>query len=322
MTRQIAVKEMSTGRTLLFGISVQMGPGHFHRTRSVVVMPRFVVVNNLERTIQVKQYGVVDRHALTLPSGGGRSSLHWVVGGRTESTRRRIRVRVDEFGWVWSGTVELHSEEDGSSSSTALRLVNSNTHSFRIVRVETIVDESSPAIVVRIRPQALSGPPYRIENLSLQRIRFRQCVNKNRASEEGGEILLPYHVRPYAWDEPTSEKTLVISIDTEGTPLLGIFAPDKIQEDVVKCGLRVTTVTDGPTRVLRIEDNIDRSNRFVNVSRTNWIIGGETEEVTSTSSALTSTDARAAMSNEMRRRRELTQISSSNRKCSSAEFER
>ena len=81
-------------------------------------MPRFVVVNNLERTIQVKQYGVVDRHALTLPSGGGRSSLHWVVGGRTESTRRRIRVRVDEFGWVWSGTVELHSEEDGSSSST------------------------------------------------------------------------------------------------------------------------------------------------------------------------------------------------------------
>ena len=61
----------------------------------------------------------------------------------------------------------------------------------------------------------------------------------------------------------------------EGTPLLGIFAPDKIQEDVVKCGLRVTTVTDGPTRVLRIEDNIDRSNRFVNVSRTNWIIGGD-----------------------------------------------
>ena len=148
-------------------------------------------------------------HALTLPSGGGRSSLHWVVGGRTESTRRRIRVRVDEFGWVWSGTVELHSEEDGSSSSTALRLVNSNTHSFRIVRVETIVDESSPAIVVRIRPQALSGPPYRIENLSLQRIRFRQCVNKNRASEEGGEILLPYHVRPYAWDEPTSRKHLL-----------------------------------------------------------------------------------------------------------------
>ena len=53
VTRQIAVKEMSTGRTLLFGISVQMGPGHFHRTRSVVVMPRFVVVNSLERT-----YGV------------------------------------------------------------------------------------------------------------------------------------------------------------------------------------------------------------------------------------------------------------------------
>ena len=86
------------------------------------------------------------------------------------------------------------------------------------------------------------------------------------------------------------------------------------------CGLRVTTVTDGPTRVLRIEDNIDHSKSFVNVSRTNWIIGGETEEVTSTSSALT--DTRAAMSNEMRRRRELTQISSSNRKCSSAEFER
>jgi len=121
VTRQIAVKEMSTGRTLLFGISVQMGPGHFHRTRSVVVMPRFVVVNNLERTIQVKQFGVVDRHALTLRSGGGRSSLHWVVGGRTESTRRRIRVRVDEFGWVWSGTVELHSEEDGSSSSMLKR---------------------------------------------------------------------------------------------------------------------------------------------------------------------------------------------------------
>ena len=130
VTRQITVKEMSTGRTLLFGISVQMGPGHFHRTRSVVVMPRFVVVNNLERTIQVKQYGVVDRHALTLPSGGGRSSLHWVVGGRTESTRRRIRVRVDEFGWVWSGTVELHSEEDGSSSSTLVfeRVFFSHSH--------------------------------------------------------------------------------------------------------------------------------------------------------------------------------------------------
>lgn len=58
------------------------------------------------------------------------------------------------------------------------------------------MDESSPAIVVRIRPQALSGPPYRIENLSLQRIRFRQCVHGS-SEDTSGEILLPYHVRPY-----------------------------------------------------------------------------------------------------------------------------
>ena len=172
------------------------------------------------------------------------------------------------------------------------------------------MDESSPAIVVRIRPQALSGPPYRIENLSLQRIRFRQCVMTKATESDSGEILLPYHVRPYAWDEPTSEKTLRISIDTEGTPLLGIFAPDKIQEDVTICGLRVKTVTDGPTRVLRIEDNIDHTNRFVNVSRTNWILGGE---VSPTSALTSSSSTTTTQSNEMTRRRELIRMSSSNR---------
>ena len=36
--------------------------------------------------------------------------------------------------------------------SQALRLRNTNTHARRIVRMETLVEANSPAIVVRIRP--------------------------------------------------------------------------------------------------------------------------------------------------------------------------
>ena len=162
----------------------------------------------------------------------------------------------------------------GSSSITALRLQNANTHRKRIVRVETFVDPHSPAVIVRIRDQAPSGPPYRIENLSLQRVRFAQI------GSTVDEVLLPYHVRSYAWDEPTHTKMLRVDVDSESRPTLGTFSLDKIQTHGARNnagGLRVVVSTDGPTRVLRITDGGDA---YVRVDRENFARGGALQRTT------------------------------------------
>ena len=111
VTRQISVKERLTGRTLLFGVSVQSGTQHFHRTRTVVIMPRFIVVNDLER--RARQTGdATDRHALTLRPSRGQSGLHWVPSSSSSSSS-------SFFSSVGDGS-------DGSASAHTIRFVSTS----------------------------------------------------------------------------------------------------------------------------------------------------------------------------------------------------
>eukprot|EP00941_MAST-03F_sp_MAST-3F-sp1_P003449 g3449.t1 len=241
-------------RIVVLGISVAVAPGRFYRTKKVIISPRFIIVNQLGRAVLCKQKGSPDRTSIIVPANG-RAPFHWTS---KQGLRRHVAFQLDEFGWEWSGGLSIDDVADSS-----LRLRNTHTHAAYVVRVETVIAE--PTMVVIVRPPAASGPPYRIENLSLDTLRFSQKGIGRK------EVLLPYNVIPYAFDEPTETKLLVVEAmylgvdsqeDDDISLIIGEFSLDLIQKHarVIKHrladhGLVVTISAEGPTRVIRFSDD-------------------------------------------------------------------
>lgn len=72
---------------------------------AVVVMPRYVLHNSLGLRLQYKQQGTATERELT---AGGARPLRW-----TDSHQpKRLCLRVQEAGWLWSGGIALDSPGD------------------------------------------------------------------------------------------------------------------------------------------------------------------------------------------------------------------
>ncbi len=72
---------------------------------AVVVMPRYVLHNSLGVRLQYRQQGTLDDRELV---AGGAQPLHWADAGLP----KRLCLRLQEAGWLWSGGVALDSPGD------------------------------------------------------------------------------------------------------------------------------------------------------------------------------------------------------------------
>ncbi len=72
---------------------------------AVVVMPRYVLHNSLGVRLQYRQQGTLDDRELV---AGGAQPLRWADAGLP----KRLCLRLQEAGWLWSGGVALDSPGD------------------------------------------------------------------------------------------------------------------------------------------------------------------------------------------------------------------
>ncbi|CAN0338937.1 unnamed protein product, partial [Discosporangium mesarthrocarpum] len=198
-------RQEATGRgkpAFALGVSIKMAPFPFERTKVITLSPRYIVVNALGRGLEVRQVKVArgqEPLKVTVPVGG-QAYFHW---SDRRPSRRRLRVRVSEYGWEWSGALV-----PGNLGEVTLRLRNSHTHQVVIVRVEVSLEGAS--FIVVFSGELLSFAPYRIDNFSFETLTLRQ------AGVGVVETLLPYHTCAYTWDEPLGERSLVVELQGRG----------------------------------------------------------------------------------------------------------
>ncbi|KAL3675991.1 hypothetical protein R1sor_025939 [Riccia sorocarpa] len=178
-----------------------------------------------------------------------------------------ISVRIDDHGWDWSGGFAPDQLGD-----TQVKVRNHTTGTTEMLRVEVSIvggtaggaEGAGPAggslgtCLILLSNDDTGFMPYRIENFTLERLRFYQ-----QKCEKMENMLQSYSSCTYAWDEPRRPHRLVIEIPGAGRPL-GAYGLDEVREyPSITLGATserterkwlVHVRAEGPIRVLSIVD--------------------------------------------------------------------
>lgn len=177
--------------------------------QKLMVSPKFVILNQLNSVIQYRQQGTpIDFRVLP----GEFSPVQWTDIG----IQKKISVRIQQAGWMWSGGFSLDHAGD-----IFLKLRHRDRGITRIVRADIshTSDHETKQIIIRSNPNGFA--PYRLENCSLETLTIRQ-----KGVPDQQDVLKPYCSLDYTWDEPSLSHQ--ITIERPGGLLLGYFNLDKV----------------------------------------------------------------------------------------------
>ncbi|MGB1601691.1 MAG: hypothetical protein ACPIOQ_53670, partial [Promethearchaeia archaeon] len=232
-------------RELQLGVAIQSARGRFHRTKTITLTPRYVLVNQLPFPIEVRQEGSAyslvispSSSLATAPPGGTEPEdmnqvvWHWSELGKrhnlqlalcSEELNPSLAMAAHE-NERWSGSVDL----DKLGDSVLIVPAQESAHG-RLMRrdkgllyVDVRVRRCLGCISVLIRASSSNQPPYCIQNLSPYTLRLYQ---RDQLSNRH-VYLRAYQSMPYAWETvlPDSSKhALLIQVEGSSPLLTGSF---------------------------------------------------------------------------------------------------
>jgi hypothetical protein len=224
----------------------------FSKTKLIIVVDRFILMNGLGQDIEVRQCGMEDVISV---SPHREQPMWWRPGKQT------IQVRLSKLGSScsgWSG--QLSPLKPGE---TIIRLCHDRNNTVAFISIAVV--KQGPRICVVFKCGE-SSAPYRIENHTLQTFRLRQQVSHAPGGYGAPTPLLPYHACPYAWDEPLSPQILSLeevksNVWTAGdseehtdSTLIGLYSLAKLLSYPPKNNVIVRVIAVGPVRVMQILD--------------------------------------------------------------------
>ncbi len=204
----------------------------------LIVSPQFLISNELGTEILYKQQGTFVE--TRIPSGGY-SAVKWTDVGLP----RKLSVRIQEPGWMWSGGFSLDNAGD-----MFLKLRHRDRGVTDIVRAEIShsSEDGTKRIVLRSNPLAFT--PYRLDNCSLETLTVRQ-----KGVLDQQDVLRPYCSLNYTWDEPSMAHQ--ITLERPGGQAVGSFDFDKVGfEEVIgfKRGSGLVTVSSRKSSATGVRD--------------------------------------------------------------------
>ncbi|CAM6098991.1 unnamed protein product [Calypogeia fissa] len=229
------------------------------KTKTITFRPRFLLANVSKQVLCYKQQGTDKFQRL---ERGKHSQLHW----HDVSREFLVSMRIDEHGWDWSGAFAPDQLGD-----TQVKVRNHTTGMMHMLRVEVSsmlasaggAQIAGPAggslgtYLILLSDDETGFMPYRIENFTLERLRFHQ-----QKCEKMENMLQPYSSCSYAWDEPCRPHRLIIEVPGAGD--LGAFWLDEVKEyppvtlpatsEKAERKWLVHVRAEGPIRVLSIVD--------------------------------------------------------------------
>lgn len=215
---------------------------------SLLVMPRYLLVNHTSVPIQYRQQSVPVERSLLIHSC---TCIQWPDARRP----LRLNIRIKESGWLWSGGISLESPGD-----MFVKVRHRHREETMLLQVDVSMSRSG-VLIARLSHQIDGFAPYRLDNCTNEKIHVRQ-----EGCHEQEDVLRPYSSIPYAWDEPSGTHKVVLELS--GHRLVGTLKLDQ-----VGCASRVTlqpdpsspytnrvrrlhilVVAEGPTRVMVVMD--------------------------------------------------------------------
>ncbi|KAJ7542559.1 hypothetical protein O6H91_09G000500 [Diphasiastrum complanatum] len=229
------------------------------KTKVVTLQPRYVLANACKKDLYFKQQGADGFHLLVINSY---SHLHM----DDVSRNLLVSVRYDEHGWDWSGgfapdllgdtQVKMHNYVTGAREIIRVEVTIASTHAADEAYVRSAGGSHGTCLIV-ITNDETGFMPYRIENFSMEKLRFYQ-----QKCDKMENILYAYSSCDYAWDEPCQPHRLVIEIPGEGS--LGAYGVEEIREfsaitfparaEKPERRFLVSVRAEGPRRVLSVTD--------------------------------------------------------------------
>ncbi|GMI17545.1 hypothetical protein TrLO_g14806 [Triparma laevis f. longispina] len=196
-------KKDPRGRRCQYDIGVHCTSGQdvYFRTTVITFLPRYVLVNDLRVPIELTQFNCEEDWRMTVP-GGTSTGFHWPF--KDKAFLMSCRLQSDGFkspSWTWSGEFSIDA-----LGEVALKVRQKFRRSeiFLIRVVVKIVDAS----IVVLFEQVDEFVPYRIDNETSHRIRFRQGISDE--SKNSFDYMMPRSSMPYSWDFPMGHKSLQI----------------------------------------------------------------------------------------------------------------
>ena len=277
--------EISRNETYSLGMKTVNLDAPYHRTKMVVMIDKFILLNYMSEFLELRQVG--GEEIMTVPPGG--KTPFW---GRTDS--KHVQIKIKNF--LWSGKFSINKR-----GITHLRLRSTKNNSILFMTVN--VTKQGPRECVVFKGSERGSAPYRIENHTLGTFQFRQSGRSLGIFLQNipnpVSTILPYHTCTYCWDEPLDPHTIIIESNTKivesattgHTEIaeVGIFSFEKNDSLTSNSGHFTIKISNfGPQRIIQIFDvtkNFFRSINSIgkrtnnNLNRSNEVLIANSKEI-------------------------------------------
>eukprot|EP00960_Hanusia_phi_P051532 760853-Hanusia_phi.AAC.10 len=232
-----------------FGLSFELGTGHYSRSKICSIVPRYTVCNRIGYTIQLVQVGLEEEHNAVLEIKDGELfPFHWLDEKKPKACRARVVPQIgthETYSTAWSGPIK--PDEVGSFS---LRLPpDQDGDSPLNVSIEIRLRKAAAFIVLRKEKE--DYPQYAVDNQTSRAIEYWQAIESASAKLTVHQ-LVPGQRAPLCWDRP--HEAHVISMKLEGVKENVKVKMNKFATFQLAGGLQAEVFADGPTRSLRVRE--------------------------------------------------------------------
>jgi hypothetical protein len=270
-----------------FGLNIQPLEAPYQRTHVVTIVDRYVMINNLHQTLEIRQVKQESPLFTLQPSEFSKEEVPlWF---RPDSPYH-LQVRISAYGWLWSGSFAIEKEDE-------ILLKLRNDYDDTVFFVMVIVNKKGPKTNILFHYGSPTSTPFHFENHTIETFRIQQLStapsssyfsfsSSVKANSHTSTHLLPYHCCYYTWDEPLSVHKFSLSVlkipfsqtSAKSSSLsaddwtdLGVFDFETFRDVLIPFSgkktkknsqggrsldhLTMKVVAMGPTRVFQIFDN-------------------------------------------------------------------
>ncbi|KAL4096335.1 hypothetical protein PRIC1_009695 [Phytophthora ramorum] len=159
------------------------GSGRFSETIMATVVPRYILINKTEETIKYRQFDAPQTLQL---AANELVPFHWPSASREKLLEVSLL-----YKYSWSGSFRINS-----LGTTYLKLRDRDDPS-RIYILQCQIELVGGSVALIFREESRRFPPYRIDNMTSFRIRYKQT---NWGEDKDFDELLPRSSCAYSWD--------------------------------------------------------------------------------------------------------------------------
>ncbi|KAK0549054.1 Vacuolar protein sorting-associated protein 13 [Tilletia horrida] len=196
---EVVIPSSTKNEEIHLGLTVEDGLGKFKLSKVVKLKPRYLVRNNLDEAINLREAGAAD---VVTAEPGKRIPLHFLRVGAS----KQMTLAYPGLNNKW--TAPFNIEDIGS---VHLRIAKSGQHQH-LIRTEVLLE--GPTIFISISLE--KGPwPFMLRNESDHSVVFMQASDRKDEEERIDEqVGKRYELKPkskmkYAWDYPAMQDKLI-----------------------------------------------------------------------------------------------------------------